>query len=375
MRPKLLFFLIALTGSLLFACQAPTQTHQTRFPVFGTVVSLTANETDRQTAQSVFSQIEQRFHAMHKDWHAWNQSGQLHRINQAIARGEPIEVPPLFKRFILKTQALSKASDALFDPAIGSLIALWGFHSEHWEGPPPSKAERQAWLKTRPRITDLWFEGLTLHSRNPAVQLDFGGNAKGLALDLAAERFKAAGIDNAVINIGGDLRILGQRDPQTYQAWSIGVQDPADPTQALASITVEGDESLVTSGTYQRAYQWQGQTFSHILNPNTAAPTDYFASVTVAHPDATTADSAATALMVAGPSQWQRIADRMGIKQAFVVAPDGRCFATPAMAERLHMVQCDLQPPNSESNASLNRNTTLPPNSTPSPPKSTPESV
>jgi thiamine biosynthesis lipoprotein len=358
-----------LTALTLAACQSPTQTMQSHFPVFGTYVTLSASGVTPAQARPVFARIERRFHAMHKDWHAWNQSGQLYRINQAIAQSEPIKVPPLFKRFILKTQALSKASDGLFDPAIGSLIALWGFHSEHWEGPPPSKAERQAWLKNRPRITDLWFEDLTLYSRNPAVQLDFGGNAKGLALDLAAERFVAAGIDNAVINIGGDLRILGQRDPKTHQAWFIGIQNPADPSQALASIAVQGDESLVTSGTYQRAYQWQGQTFSHILNPNTAAPTDYFASVTVAHPDATTADSAATALMVAGPSQWQRIAGRMGIEQAFVVAPDGRCFATPAMLKRLHKVQCDLQLPKPGPNASLN------PKSKPSPPKSTPESV
>ncbi|MDR9500095.1 MAG: FAD:protein FMN transferase, partial [Hydrogenovibrio sp.] len=123
------------------------------------MVTLSANHPSPDHARQVFSKIEQQFHAMHKDWHAWNRSGQLHRINQAISRGEPIEVPPLFKRFILKTQALSQASEALFDPAIGSLIALWGFHSEHWEGPPPSKTERQAWLKTRPRITDLWFEG------------------------------------------------------------------------------------------------------------------------------------------------------------------------------------------------------------------------
>ncbi|WP_235584667.1 FAD:protein FMN transferase [Thiomicrospira sp. WB1] len=332
-----------LTAFSLNACQAPTQTVQSRFPVFGTFVTLSASHVTPDQARPVFARIERTFHSMHTQWHAWQPEGTLYRINQAIARGEPIEVPLSFKRQIEKTQALTRASDGLFDPAIGSLIALWGFHSEHWQGPPPSQAQREAWLKHRPSILDLWFDGLTLHSHNRRVQLDFGGNAKGLALDRAAEQLQAAGIDNAIINIGGDMRVLGERNPQKHQAWSIGIQHPDHPGTTLAAIAVHGNESLVTSGTYQRSFEWQGQTFSHILNPNTAAPTDFFVSVTVAHPDAVTADTAATALMVAGPSGWQRIAGRMGIDQAFLVAPGGQCFATTAMAKRLQNVDCDLQ--------------------------------
>lgn len=320
---------------LLLGCDRPAPVAQTQFPVFGTQVTLTAVAVSPEHAHPVFQAVEQRFHQLHRDWHAWAPKGQLYQINQAIAQGQSIQVPNTFKTFIEKTQQLHRASHRLFDPGIGQLIALWGFHQEDWHGPPPSQAALAAWLRQRPSIEDITFEGQRLSSRNTQVQLDFGGNAKGLALDQAAQIFQAAGIDNAIINIGGDLRILGQKNPDKHQAWSIALQSPKPPHAPMAHLQLQGDESIVTSGTYQRNYQWQGQRIHHILDPNTARPTDYFTSVTVVHADATTADTAATALMVAGPSQWAAVAQSMGITQAFLLSPEGQCFLTPGLEKRL----------------------------------------
>lgn len=316
----------------LSGCNAPQNTTQQSFYVFGTEVQVLIVGADTQQAQQAIQAIEQRFQAFHHEWHAWEKGGIVSKINQAIANNQAIDVPDSVRTFIQTTQKLSAQTDYLFDPAIGQLINMWGFHSEDWHGPPPSEAKRQAWLNTRPSIQDLYFEDHQLLSRNSNVQLDFGGNAKGLALDIAAQTLADAGIQNALINIGGDIKALGFKK---LQAWSIGIQNPNNPKQAIAKLQAQAGDSIFTSGTYQRYFDWQGQRFSHIINPNTAWPADSFASVTVIHDDAITADTAATALLIAGEQDWRRIAKQLEVEAVFIIHRDGRIELTQAMQARL----------------------------------------
>lgn len=313
---------------------APVQ-HQ--FVVFGTQVSLTLYDTPAQEAQTAIRQIEQRFYQFHQDWHAWEKGGIVSKINQAIAQQTPITVSADIKAFIEKSQRLAQQSNNLFDPGIGQLIRLWGFHSEDWHGPPPSEQAIQNWLATRPSIQDIQFNQLTLTCSNPNVSLDFGGNAKGLALDIAMTTLQQAGIKNAVVNIGGDLRVMGSKHGQP---WRVGVQNPLDKNadSPLGYLELMGAESLVTSGSYQRYFEWQGKRYSHIINPNTGYPADHFISVTVLHPDATTADAAATALMIAGQENWQTLAKQMGIEYALMISETGARYMTKKMENRFKML-------------------------------------
>ncbi len=317
---------------------------QQSFYVFGTQVNIEIVDTPEALAQQAIINIEQRFHQFNRDWHAWEKGGILSKINQSIAEQTPIKVPNGVKQFIIKSQQLAAQSDYLFDPGIGQLINLWGFHAEDWQGPPPSKDQITAWLQHRPSIKAIHFKGNQLISDNPDVQLDFGGNAKGLALDIAINTLKQSGIRNAIVNIGGDMRIIGQKRPSHAvsqdhsDAWHIGIQSPANPQKPIAWLEISGDESIVTSGNYQRFFEWQGKRYSHIINPNTGKPADAFLSVTVIHQDATTADAAATALMIAGPDNWQTIAKQMGITQAILIDQANQFHMTPAISERLHFI-------------------------------------
>lgn len=332
LKPGLFFGVLFASSFWLTSCNAPKNTTQQTFYVFGTEVQVLIVGAETEQAQNAIQAIEQRFHVFHNEWHAWEQGGIVSKINQAIADNQAIAVPNTIKTFIQTTQKLSAKTDYLFDPAIGQLIKMWGFHSEDWRGPPPSEAERQAWLNTRPSIKDIYFRDNQLLSRNPNVQLDFGGNAKGLALDIAAQTLAEAGIENALINIGGDIKALGFKK---HQAWLIGIQNPSNPSQAIAKLQAQAGDSVFTSGTYQRYFDWQGQRFSHIINPNTAWPANSFASVTVVHEDAITADTAATALLIAGEQDWRRIAQQLGVEAVFIIHRDGRIETTQAMQARL----------------------------------------
>jgi len=330
---KAIALLLVLLG-LLNSCSQHPQPYRDRLYVFGTLVEITLYADSPQQAQQALAAIHSGFREFHRQWHAWRPGGIVMRINQAIAAGQCIDVPASVKGFILKSQTLTRASGGLFDPGIGWLVDLWGFHGEVFTGPPPAEAHIQQWRQQRPSLLHIYFKGNNLCSHHRQVHLDFGANAKGLALDLAIDLLQQADIQHAIVNIGGDMKTLGAKP--NGQPWRIGVQDPFNPDQLIAQVTLNGGEALVTSGTYQRYFNWQGIRYSHILDPTTGWPAHGLVSVTVLHPDATTADAAATALLVAGPERWRAVATQMGIDYAAVIDQTGQLSLTPAMQQRWH---------------------------------------
>jgi thiamine biosynthesis lipoprotein len=106
----------------------------------------------------------------------------------------------------------------------------------------------------------------------------------------------------------------------------------------FAIIEVSGDESVFTSGDYERNFIYQGQTYHHIIDPRTGYPASGSRSVTVVHSDAVTADAAATALFVAGPEGWVGVARDMGLRYVMLVDEAGTVHLTPAMAKRVEFL-------------------------------------
>ena len=328
---------IALTG-----CdrQQPAAVHSYQLLALGTLVDVSLYGTDDDTAQATTEVIRNTLEAIHHQWHAW-QPSRLTAINSQLASGKTVELSPEDEMLLSKSIDLSQRSSGLFNPAIGELSALWGFHSDERDNrPPPSPQAIQAQLERHPAMTDLVLEDHRLSSRNPAVQLDLGGFAKGYAVDLAIAALRNMGITNAIVNAGGDLRAIGSKggDP-----WRIGIRHPREPG-VIASIHSQGDESVFTSGDYERYFDHDGRRYHHIIDPRDGYPASGATSVTVIHRDAATADAAATALFIAGPRQWRETARHMGIDQALLIDAQGTVHMTPAMAARIWF-ETDPKPP------------------------------
>ena len=243
-------------------------------------------------------------------------------------------------------QSLSARSHHLFNPAVGHLIDAWGFHNDDPEGHrPPPEALIQELVRNNPRMSDIKVEGINLQSSNPSVKLDFGAFGKGYGIDLAVTHLKELGIENAILNAGGDLRAFGSRNGIP---WNIAIRRP-DGAGVIATIKVSGDESVFTSGDYERFFSWNGKRYHHIIDPRTGYPAEGTRSVTVIHPDSTTADAAATALFIAGPDMWHEIARDMGIEFVMLIDSKGIIHMTPEMQERLELLDTDrktiLSPP------------------------------
>ncbi|MGB4766036.1 MAG: FAD:protein FMN transferase [Rugosibacter sp.] len=324
---------------MLSGCGPSAPWRQESF-VFGTRVELLITGVPEAKALAAGSQVLAEFDRLHRTYHAWQPSA-LSALNAAIAAGKPMEVSPEFAGYIRQLQQLAADSDYLFDPGIGRLIALWGFHSDEFTTRLPDETALAALTKQRPSIADIQLDGLRVTSRNPAVALDFGGYLKGVALDRAAQILRTAGIHNALINIGGNVMALGTKNGVP---WRVGIQHPRPATVGgapLASLELRDGEALGTSGDYYRFFEINGRRYCHLLDPRTGYPAMGTQSVTILIPPGATAgmrsDVLSKPLFIAGDA-WLRQASKLNVIAALKVGAGGTAIATPAMRSRLKMM-------------------------------------
>ncbi|AKH20593.1 FAD:protein FMN transferase [Sedimenticola thiotaurini] len=329
----------------LAGCDQSPPDFKGKFLAFGTLVDISIAGVSQQEAQAATDIIENDFKRMHRSWHAWD-PGPLGRVNKLLETGGTFSAPPSVLPLIIRGAELSEKSDGLFNPAIGRLIDAWGFHSNDPAGHrPPPQATIDQFLADAPSMSDLHIDGIRMRSSNPAVKLDFGAFGKGYGIDLAVEHLKDLGIQNTILNAGGDLRAIGSHNGQP---WRIAIRNPSGEG-VLGVIETQGNESIFTSGDYERNFTWEGKRYHHIIDPRTGYPAVGTRSVTVIHNDATTADAAATALFIAGPSRWYEIAQRMGVGYVLLVDTEGTLHMNPAMQTRVALTDTNhtikLSPP------------------------------
>ena len=319
----------------LTACSRDRLWQQEAF-VFGTRVEVAVWGADADAAQRAMGAVLREFDRMHSAYHAWQPSA-LTAVNAALARGEAAAVSPELAAMLANAKALAARGDNTFNPAIGRLIALWGFHSDQFAAALPDPDVLRAEVARAPSMADVHIDGQQVRSDNPAVQFDLGGYAKGYALDRAAAILRAEGIDNALINIGGNVMALGAKGGQ---AWQVGIQHPRAP-QPLAALALYDGEAIGTSGDYQRYFEVDGKRYCHLLDPRSGEPVMHTQALTVlvsARPEAgTLSDVASKPLFIAGAG-WPQLARQLRLPQVLRVDAAGRVQVSRALHARLDYV-------------------------------------
>ena len=344
---------------LLAACSKEPPTYQEQGYVFGTLVDVSVYGEDEAKARQAVTQVMREFQRLHDLLHAWKPSA-LSDLNAAFAKGESREVAPELASMLKDAAQLSAQSGGLFNPAIGGLVRLWGFHADEYKAALPDEKQLAALVAAKPQMSDIVFlssppeEGMTaalptaggkleggkaserflVSSRNPAVQLDLGGYAKGYALDRAAGLLKQQGIRNALINIGGNVLALGAHGDR---AWRIGIQHPRKPGP-IATMELHDGEALGTSGDYQRYFEFGGRRYCHLIDPRSGQPVQGVQAVTVLTHGAqagTLSDAASKPLFISGNAGWRAAAQKMNLAEALLIDGDGTVHLTAAMQKRL----------------------------------------
>jgi thiamine biosynthesis lipoprotein len=340
---------LTLTLTLIAGCRDATPVVTARFTAFDTLIDVSIVGVGRPDAERAARLLEEDFAFMDRAWHAWD-PGPLGRVNQLLPTGEAFVAPPSIMPLVRLSQTLYENSGGLFNPAVGHLNHLWGFHSDDANARrPPEAREIRRLVAADPGMDDVHIDGLMLRSTNPAVDLDFSAITKGYGIDLAIGHLRELGVRHAMVSAGGTVRVIGER---SGQPWRITVRRPSG-SGVLAVLQLRGDESIATVADYERNFDFEGKTYHQPLDPRTGYPANGAHSVTVIQSDAATAEGAATALFIAGPEAWVDVARRLGVRYVLMVDGTGSIIMDPAMAKRAEFFDkgqdVRLSPPLAES--------------------------
>lgn len=247
----------------------------------------------------------------------------LSRIN-AAAGGDPVEVDDETRALLDYADACWRQSGGRFDVTSGVLRRAWNFDVAR----VPADAELAPLLALVgwPRVER---DGAQVRLPIPGMELDFGGLGKEYAVDRAIAEVAALGIDSALVNLAGDLAILG---PQPCGVpWRVGIRHPREPHALAASFDLSSG-AVATSGDYERYVEVDGIRHCHLLDPRTGYATHGLRSVTVHGPSCLVAGSAATIAMLLGEEEGLRWLSTLGLP-SYVIRTDGSVvdtFATRA---------------------------------------------
>ncbi len=211
-------------------------------------------------------------------------------------------------RVVAAAQAISRQTEGAFDVTVGPLVNLWSFGPEARPDSPPSPQEiEQARARVDYRQLEVRQDPPALKKQDPALYVDLAAIAKGYAVDVLVDLLGNLGISGVLVEIGGDLATRGTRADGT--PWRIGIERPLTWGHAIQRVIVLSDQALATSGDYRNFFEWEGRRYSHQIDPRSGRPVEHdLASVSVLAANCMLADAWATALMVVGPEQAERLA-------------------------------------------------------------------
>lgn len=266
----------------------------------------------------------------------WRRDSELARINTA-APGRWVEVSEETLRVVAAAQAQQRLSGGAFDPALGALVDLWGFGPSRAEHAVPTPESLE---QVREPGAALAIETRTqppaVRRRQRGTRVDLSAIAQGHAVDEVAALLAAYGVEDYLLDLGGELRAGGR--PAADRPWRVAVERPRGTARVPLCVVRLDDAAIGTSGVYLKWFEQGGRRYSHILDPRSGRPIEHgLLSVSVLAEDALTADAAATTLLVLGPEEGACFAREHGLAALFAAEDGGdvRVSWTPSFDARV----------------------------------------
>ena len=260
------------------------------FTAMGSPCEIKLYADSRSYARQVARDVMQELERLEQRYSRYRDNSYLSEINRVAAKGGEIEVDEETARLLDYARTCYDQSDGLFDITSGLLRKAWDFKSGQLPSPDhiDSLLARIGWDK-------LQWEAPVLRFPVPGMEIDFGGVVKEFAVDRAAVCCQQAGIQHGLVNLGGDLRVVG---PQADGSpWRVGIRHPRNPDAVLHTLELSAG-AMASSGDYERCISLNGKRYGHVLNPTTGWPVSTLAAVTVIGDFCVVAGSASTIAML-----------------------------------------------------------------------------
>ncbi len=310
------FLLILLIGSILIIRQQHTMPYQhDSGTVFGTIYHITYQSNDNLQAE-----IENELKKVDQSLSPFNKTSIISHVN----RNEKVEVDGMFTEVFNLAEKISQDTNGAFDITVAPMVNVWGFGFK--KGVEPGKQVLDS-IRALVGYHKVKLVGKHIVKQNPNIMLDCSAIAKGYGSDVVARLLRRKGIQNFMVEIGGEVVTCGNSEKRV--PWRIGVNKPTDDSLStngeLQTVLNVTDMAMATSGNYRNFYYKNGKKYAHTIDPKTGYPVQHnILSATVLAKECAIADAYATSFMVMGLDGAKKILEKHPELLAYLIYADAK---------------------------------------------------
>ncbi len=320
---------LCLVAWLLAGCSGPSEVHKLSGYSMGTsyTVSLVAKESE---ARALDTDVRTTIEDVNLAMSTYLPRSDVSRFNDSPVDGW-IAVSPMTAEVVSLALEVAEASDGAFDPTVGPLVDLWGFGPKETTDQVPSESDIEAALAM------VGWQAIEVDStahklrKSAPRELDLSAIAKGYAVDKVADMLEARGIENYLVEIGGEMRYAGTKPDN--MPWRVAIETPDSEQRSVYKVLEVTEGAMATSGDYRNFFEQDGQRYSHTLDPTTGYPIRHdLVSATVLAERSAISDAYATAFMVMGAEDAMALANDLDLA-VYLIQRDGE-GDTETLSER-----------------------------------------
>lgn len=321
---RLVVFCVIITLVLCFTGCSDGKTKYTdySFECFDTVTTIIGYESSKEEFDAVCDEIKSVLMKYHQLYDIYNEYENMNNLYSLNTSEQKLNVDSEIIDLLEFSKKMHNLTAGKVNVAMGSVLSLWHKYREEGVSIPPENLLIEANKYTDINDIIINENDGTVFLKESMMSVDVGAVAKGYALEKVAVYLEEKGVSGYLINVGGNVRAIGNKGDTT--AWNVGIENPdtQSPNQYIAQVTIT-DKAVATSGNYQRYYTVDGKNYHHIIDQSTLMPGELFTSVSVICDDAGVADALSTALFLMPYEEGLIIAEKLGLDGVIWVLPDG----------------------------------------------------
>lgn len=324
-------------ASLIFmaGCEKSVELVHLSGPTMGTTYNIKyTQQAGIPDSSHLQTEIDRLLEQVNDQMSTYRVDSELSRFNQ-YQGSDPFQVSEQTATVVKEAIRLNSLTLGALDVTVGPLVNLWGFGPEARRDTVPTEQEL-AERKAKTGIEYLSVSGDFLSKTLPNLYVDLSTIAKGWGVDVVADFIESQGIENYMVEVGGEMRLKG-RNAQGIP-WRIAIEKPSVQERSVQEIIEPGDMAIATSGDYRNYFERDGMRYSHIINPKTGYPIDNkVVSVTVLDKSSMTADGLSTGLMVLGEEKAMAVAELNQIPVFMIIKTDDGFREVASSAFQLYL--------------------------------------
>jgi len=301
---------------VLFAAPARADWVGEATDMMGTRVSVDLWADDELRGHDLVVQVMNYYRHIDDAMSTYKPDSEISQVN-AHAHEAPMRISDELFDLVRVSQEVSAASHGAFDITYESVGYLYDFHA-HLHPTDAQIKEHLPAVSYRHVVLDA--DKQTIYFTVPGVRINLGGIAKGYVVQHAADMLRAQGVEHALLNAGGDTRVIGDR---RGQPWLMGIRNPRVKGEIVTRLPLV-DEAISTGGDYERFFEENGRRYHHVISPATGEPTEGILTVTVIGPSGAMTDSLETAIFVLGAEEGMQLIKRYPEYETIIVESNGK---------------------------------------------------